>query len=345
MTLSVLVALLPSTAGAAPADQQLASADPYNWTPWVNDGRVQAVVRVGDTVVVGGTFTTIQQNATSPVQSRPYLFAYNALTGQILPGFAAVPNGEVKTIIPNAAGTAVYVGGSFSQINGKGPARLALLDLATGNRVSTFKNPALNSSVFDLRLVGSRLLVAGSFTTVGGVARGGLASLDANTGALDSYLTLSASGQNNGGTTTIRKIDVTPSGSRMVGIGNFTAIDGQQRLQIFMADLGPTAATLADWSTLRFPNNCSTSFDTYMRDATAPNTALIKVSGGPTYDHRWVGNSYGKFALGFDYDKTGGQATTMRAVKEHCTNQDSLWGRAMDADRQAPNNTNHEWNY
>jgi len=87
-------------------------------------------------------------------------------------------------------------------------------------------------------------------------------------------------------------------------------------------------------------------FDTYMRDATSAATALVKKSGGcSTYDHRWVGNTYGKFAIGFDYDTTDGTATTMQAKRQDCTNYDALWGRPLDEDREAPIEDDHEWSF
>lgn len=91
-------------------------------------------------------------------------------------------------------------------------------------------------------------------------------------------------------------------------------------------------------------------FDTYMNSNISPSVALFKVSGGPTYNYRWSGNTHGKFILGFDYDKTGGAATTMRAVGKECKNKDPDGGRRLDGDRVAPNDTdatpdNREWSY
>jgi hypothetical protein len=74
-------------------------------------------------------------------------------------------------------------------------------------------------------------------------------------------------------TTTVRKIDVTPAGDRLVAIGNFTTVGGLARTQIAMLNLGSTAASVADWTTSRFQGQsspgsayCSSSFDSYMRD-------------------------------------------------------------------------------
>jgi hypothetical protein len=91
-------------------------------------------------------------------------------------------------------------------------------------------------------------------------------------------------------------------------------------------------------------------FDTYMSHTNADD-ALIKVSGGTTSNHRWAGEP-DDFILGFDYDKTDGIATTMRAVGAECRCDGPYYGdgRRMDANRVAPNDTdanpeNREWSY
>ncbi|MEO8330094.1 MAG: PKD domain-containing protein, partial [Candidatus Nanopelagicales bacterium] len=167
--------------------------------------------------------------------------------------------------------------------NGNGPARLQALKLSDGQKLLSFDNPVPNKSVFDLKLFGDRLYVAGSFTKLDAVARGGLASLDAGTGALTTAVTTSYAGINKGGITTVRKIDVTPSGDRMITIGNFTSVAGTARNQVAMLDTSGPAATVAGWSTNRFPTDCSSSFDTYLRDVDfAPDGSffVIVTTGG-----------------------------------------------------------------
>lgn len=272
---------------ASPADQQLASTNPQNNTPRVitEKSRVQAIVRVGDTVVVGGTFAQVQEAGTGTVFDRPGLFAFNADTGAVSTTF--VPDlrkgdgttGGVDALVVAPDGQSVYVGGDFRTINGSGPARLQRISLVDGQRLSSFKNPAPNNRVFDLKLSGERLYVAGSFTSLGGVARGGLASLDASTGALTDVVNLPFSGVNWGGVTTVRKIDVTPTGDRMIAIGNFTAVAGQSRVQVAMLNTAGATATVDPWRTASFGGlDCSSFFDTYLRDVDfAPDGSFFVV--------------------------------------------------------------------
>lgn len=86
-------------------------------------------------------------------------------------------------------------------------------------------------------------------------------------------------------------------------------------------------------------------FDTYMCNTNAPDDALLKTAGCPTSDHRWLGNINGFYGIGFDYDKTGGGATTMRALADKCRN-DGGEGRKMDGNRATPPyGTDCEWSY
>jgi len=260
-------------ASAAPADQELASANPDNWTPRVLDGEVQAIVRVGNTMIVGGNFTTVREaDPAAPNLTRTGLFAFDATTGAIDPNFNPVlASGDttpalVRSLVVSADGTGVYVGGEFRTINGAGPARLQELQLANGQAAVGFNAPVPNKSVFDLKLAGDRLYVAGSFTKLGATARAGLASLNPLDGSLTSVVTNVFAGTNQGGVTTVRKMDATPAGDRLIAIGNFKTVDGQARNQVAMLDTSGATATVASWSTLRFPTGCSSAFDTYLRD-------------------------------------------------------------------------------
>ncbi len=266
----------PATvAGAAPADELLASANPQNNTPRVLDGRVQAIKRIGDTVIVGGTFTQVQEAApNSTILSRSGLFAFDVNSGAVSTSFNPVLTKKpgktpgVNALIVTPDGQSVYVGGDYKSINGGGPARVQLLKLSDGTRDSSFANKAFSSKVFDLALVGNRLYASGSFKSVGGVARRGLATLDATTGDLTDAVNLPFNGTAGGaGTTTVRKIDLTPSGDRLVAIGNFSSVDGINRMQIAMLNTGGATATVDGWSTTRFGGtDCSGFFDTYTRD-------------------------------------------------------------------------------
>lgn len=321
-------------AGASPADEQLASTNPQNGTPRVLDGRVQAIQRIGDTVVVGGTFTQVQAAApNSPILTRSGLFAFDANTGVVSGTFNpqlgakadSVPGVDALAVV--AGGQAVYVGGDYRTINGVGPARLQAVKLSDGTKLASFSNPAFNSRVYDVKLVGDRLYVAGSFTSAGTQQRRGLATLDAATGALTTAVTLPFTGTAGGfGVTTVRKIDLTPNGDRLVAVGNFSAVAGTTRVQIAMLDTSSAAATLHSWSTARFGGfDCGTSFDTYLRDVDiSPDGSFFVVvtSGGwgDLYDARKV-TKLCDSATRWETYSTGAQQPTWVEI----TGGDTFW--------------------
>ncbi|WP_158079264.1 PKD domain-containing protein, partial [Actinomadura sp. CNU-125] len=254
------------TAAAAPGGT-LVSENPVDFTPQVQDGAVNSIVQVGDTIYLGGSFTQVKEaGANKPVVNRARLLAFDATTGTLDTTFdPVVDKGEVDVVLPSADGESLYIGGSFSAVDGQTHRKLAKIDAATGQPDAAFQAD-VNAKVRDLRLVDGRLYVGGNFTHVSGVAQAGIATLNPNTGARDAYFDLPVTGQQNGGTTAVIKMDVSPDGSRLVGVGNFTSVGGQSRPQIFMLDLTGAQARLANWQTVRYAAECSTSFDTYMRD-------------------------------------------------------------------------------
>src|SRR5690606_13035637 len=191
----------------------------------------------------------------------------DAATGAIDPNFAPNLNkGEASALLAAPDGQSLYVGGNFSEINGNRHFVLARLNAQTGAPITSF-NPQLSARVRDLRLVGGRLYVAGTFDTVGGASRPALATLNPQTGARDDFLDLKFAGTQTGsGVTQVYKMDVSPDGSKLVGVGNFSSVNGATRRQIVMIDLTGEQAQLANWDTTRYGDQCSQSFDTYMRD-------------------------------------------------------------------------------
>ncbi len=280
----LLVPLAPAASAQTVAQTTIVSANPANFTPNIIDGKVNAIAQVGSTIVLGGSFTQVQASTGGAVLTRSNMVAFNATTGVISTTFAPTVAGEVYDVEPAADGTSVYAVGSFTQVNGTTTSRVARLSVATGAKVAGFASPTINGTVKNVDLVGSRLLLGGSFSTVGGVTRTRLASLDPSTGARTDFLNLSVTGTNAGGGTQVIKMEVAPNGTRLVAIGNFTSVAGQQRLQIAMLDLTGATATLSSWATGFYTNSCNPVFNTYMRDLDfAPDSSYFVVSTTGAY--------------------------------------------------------------
>jgi PKD repeat protein len=266
----------PARADGQPAE--IVSADPADFTPNLLDGDVRSIVQIGDRIFIGGNFTQAEEAGSTKVIDRSRVLAFDATTGKIDPDFKPSVDGEVSVLLPSADGRSIYLGGLFDHIDGVAHKSLARLDANTGQVDAGF-TPNLDARVKDLRLAGGRLWVAGNFDLVDGATQLALATLNPDTGRRDTYQSLAFAGTQAGGTTNVMKMDVTPDGSKLIAVGNFTSVGGQSRPQIVMLDLTGPTARLADWQTNKYAAACSSSFDTYMRDVdVSPDGSFFVVS-------------------------------------------------------------------
>ena len=120
---------------------------------------------------------------------------------------------------------------------------------------------------------GSRLYVGGAFTSVksGSVTstRSVLAALDTTSGAVLASVDVPFTGvydpttNDGGGTTNIARFDISPDGTKLVALGNFSTVGGLPRSQVAMLDVGGATASVSSWSTDRYDrahNSCASVF-------------------------------------------------------------------------------------
>ena len=167
--------------------------------------------------------------------------AYAATSG--VPDAGTVQtDGQVSAIL--AAGGKIYLGGSFTHVNGLPRNHLAAVDATTGQLTSW--NPNANDAVCALAVSadGTRIYAGGPFTSVGGLSRARLAAINASDGAVDASWTPKAD-------VAVRAIAV--RGTKVYIGGKFTTINGQPRARLALVDattgsLDPTFAPAAnDW--------------------------------------------------------------------------------------------------
>ena len=326
LTAAIAVAVITSTGSLAGAVQQphdqVVSANPENWTPHALDGDVKAITQVGSTMVVGGNFTRVSSADGATVVNQPYVFAFDAVTGDLKQEFnPQIVGGEVNSIVAHPDGDKVYLGGAFSNVNGPKSKSLALVSLATGDAVTPFKAPAMNGRVLSMQLTAGRLLISGTWSSIGGTVQGYIASLNPPSGAVDPFMSVAVTGKHNGGHTAVSKFDVTPDGTKLVAMGNFTHIDGQPRRQLAVLDLLGTRARVADWQTLRFEAACAGVFETYTRD--------IDIDPTGTY---FVIVTTGAYRAGLMCDSAsrwelGRRGTNQQPSWIDYTGGDTLWSR------------------
>jgi len=282
------LALLPASPAAAVNAQHptVVSANPADFSPHALDGTVYRIIQIGNRVYMGGSFTQVRNANSGTVFNIPRLVAFNATTGQIDTGFQANVNGTVRALEAAADGQSIYVGGSFTSVNGGTSRRVARLNAATGVKLAGFNPVSLSAGVNDMRLVGNRLIVGGSFQTVGGVTRRGLAALNPTTGAADASVNMGLDGPRSTPTATapvkVEALDVTPNGGRLVIIGNFSTVAGQARHQIAVINLATSPATLTAWATTRYQPTCSNGAPSYVRgiDIAADGSWFVVVTAG-----------------------------------------------------------------
>jgi len=332
---ALAVGTAPALAVNADHGNQVVSANPADFTPQVMNGSVIAITQVGNKIIAAGTFTQVSPSGTftntADDVTRNRIFAFDATTGAIDPTFNPNLGGSVNSL--DTDGTFIYVGGSFGSVGGNSAIKRVVKLTSDGAVVSAF-NAVPNGTVNEVVVRGSQLYVGGGFTSVrsGAVTstRNRLAALDSTTGAVLSSLNVSFTGvydpatNGGGGSTNIKRFDISPDGTRLVAIGNFSTVGGQPHGQLAMLDLsGPTAAVATSWNTNRFDaahNNCNKVFQTFMRDIDfSPDGSFFVVSTTGSYSggvngntmcdstSRWETNSTGNDPSWIDY--TGGDTS------------------------------------
>ena len=303
----------------------MVSAVPSTATPAVDNGNVQAIARVGTTIVMGGNFTSVDG------RPRTNLAAFDEATGELLPTSMNV-NGPVWAMVNGPLPGTVFIGGAFTSISGVAREDVALLDVATGKPVNSWNPPNSNSGeVNALKVFGNRLYVAGTFTKVDGIRHEGFYTVNASTGALDPFMGLSFTGHHNDsgsgaqGRVGVDEIDITPDGARLVAIGNFKYVNGTLRDQVALIDIsGSTARLMTDWATDWYTAPCNKqAVDSYVRGVSfSPDGSYFVVA------------AKGGFYPGTGCDaalryETNNLSTDAQPTWRIETGGDTLWGVAI----------------
>jgi hypothetical protein len=232
---------------------------------------VYATAVVNGEVVVAGAFTQV----CTPASARPtyaecpgtvnadYIFAYNPANGAIDPDFTPVLNaGPVNALAAGPNGT-VYIGGSFTTVNGVSTGGLAELQVTPGQSGDGQLVPGFNATadgtVNGLAVSGTSLYVGGQLATVDGWHRK-IVRLNATTGALDRKFDFTLTNPFSGQTLQVKAMSLTNDGTTLAIAGPFQDVNGTAIPRLALISTGGTlgqGATLDDWAAPILENTCS----------------------------------------------------------------------------------------
>ena len=191
------------------------------WNPVAGD-RPLAVASSSGGVYLGGEFTSVGGLV------RRGLAVINATTGAGDPSFQADANEYVEAMVASKDGSRLFVGGNFTQLQGKARTYLAAIDVATGKVVDTF-SPVINKSVLTVAYSSGAVYAGGQFTQVGGIARGHAVKLSGASGSVDRTWVANTKGPSGalrrGGM--VEGIEATPDGSTVFLGGPFDTVNGK----------------------------------------------------------------------------------------------------------------------
>ncbi|MFD7078183.1 hypothetical protein ACFV9G_28515 [Nocardioides sp. NPDC059952] len=212
-----------ATADTAPVDPELPETVSADVLPTVQiDGVAWKQVIVGDTVYVGGSFTSARPAgaaAGTDETPRTHLLAYRLSTGELIDSFAPTLNGQVKDMALSPDQSLLYLAGGFTQVNGVNRYRGAAINLATG-ALTSFR-PIFNSTTNAVAATADAVFYGGVFTSADNTARTKVAAVrpnDTGTQLLSMNPTVS-----NG---SVQDLVVSPDGADIVIGGNFTKVNG-----------------------------------------------------------------------------------------------------------------------
>ncbi|WP_344801810.1 PKD domain-containing protein [Microlunatus ginsengisoli] len=245
---AISVAQLPTVALADtqppdptdPTTPATVAADPLPTTQINGVAWTQLIV--GNTVYVGGNFTKARPAgaaAGTNEVARTNLLAYDLTTGNLISSWAPTTNGDVLALAVSPDKSRIYVGGSFTQVNGVTKNRIAALNPTTGALITTF-SASPDATVRAIVPTSDTVYMAGLFSNVGGVARPRAAAVNL-TGGL-----LSWSPNVQGGV--VRAMVMSPDGSQLLLGGAFTSVNGSSNPGYGLASVSPTTGASLPWA-------------------------------------------------------------------------------------------------
>jgi len=202
------------------------SADPLP-TVQIN-GIVWDQVLVGNKVYAVGSFSTARPAGAAPgtnTVTRQNILAYDITTGVLDTSFVHSLTGAPdtragQTVAASPDGTRLYVGGSFTAVDGQARSHFAAFDLTSNKLLPGFSGT--DRTVWAIAATNSRVYIGGQFSQAAGQPRASLAAYLSN-GALDTAWRADVTGKT--GSYVRALVAAEPDGNLIIG-GTFSKING-----------------------------------------------------------------------------------------------------------------------
>jgi hypothetical protein len=205
------------------------------------EGRVDDIAEVGGVAYIGGDFTQTSDHSGHTV-ARSYLAAENLATGALTAWDPSL-NGRVYALATSPDNSLLYVGGSFTKVNGQSYPHLVAFDLSTGQISPALPSTSINGTVKAITQAGSDIYIGGAFTNVGGQSHQRLAKLSPNASAkwaVNPSWKASANDE-------VRDLIGDQAGGRVIAAGWFTNINGSKS-QSYLASISTTSGATLPWA-------------------------------------------------------------------------------------------------
>lgn len=224
----------------APASAQIGPRATTTWGVYGLDAttetdaiasQVFAIEQIGDRIYVGGKFLEARPDANGAPVAQPYLAAFDATTGALIPSFNPRIESPVYALQASPDGARLFVAGEFRSIDGDTRAQgLAALDPTTGAVDTTWRATVADASgarpyVKNLTIAGDQLYLVGRFDRVDDGrqpvhATEKLARVSVATGAVDPSLAADIDGG------AVWGVAVAPDRSTIYLAGYHDSVDG-----------------------------------------------------------------------------------------------------------------------
>ncbi|WP_317229089.1 PKD domain-containing protein [Clavibacter sp. MX14-G9D] len=219
---SVFVGVQPAVADTVPVEPTTPVTVSADALPTVQiNGVVWTQKVVGNVVYVGGNFSTAQpagSAAGANTVPRSSILAYDIRTGVLINSFAPVLNGQVKAIEASPDGSRIYIGGSFTTVNGVNKYRIAALDPVNGQVITSF-TAGTNAQVNAIAATASTVYLGGAFTSIGKSVRTRIAAVNASNGVETAFAPVTNDGS-------VTAMVISPDAQKLVVGGSFTSLNG-----------------------------------------------------------------------------------------------------------------------